>query len=142
MISKVFHAWTEEDLGGIATQITSLLKFGQVISLEGDLGAGKTALARALLRTLKNDPTLDVPSPTYTLVQTYDTPKGPVWHFDLYRLKSPDEIYEIGWEDALAENALLLIEWAERIENLLPYTTGHIKITAGADGTRTIEVSL
>jgi tRNA threonylcarbamoyladenosine biosynthesis protein TsaE len=104
------------------------------------LGAGKTALARALIRHLMNNPIQDVPSPTFTLVQTYETPIGNLWHFDLYRLKAPQEIYELGWEDALAEKAIILIEWAERLERLLPSNAMHIKISVESDNSRKIEM--
>jgi tRNA threonylcarbamoyl adenosine modification protein YjeE len=90
-----------------------------VILLTGDLGAGKSVFSRAIIRTLTGHEALDVPSPTFTLVQTYDTPKGEVYHFDLYRLKSPEELYEIGWEDALG-SGLLLVEWPDKLGYLKP----------------------
>ena len=90
------------------------LRAGDVLFLQGDLGAGKTVFARALIRTLAGDTNLTVPSPTFTLVQTYDTAAGSLWHFDLYRLKDAEEIYEIGWEDALS-GAIMIVEWPERL---------------------------
>jgi tRNA threonylcarbamoyladenosine biosynthesis protein TsaE len=106
----------EGELAAAAAALAPRLRAGDVLFLRGGLGAGKTAFARALVRALCGDAALAVPSPTFTLVQTYDTPAGALWHFDLYRLKTPDEIYEIGWEDALS-GGLVVVEWPERLGN-------------------------
>jgi tRNA threonylcarbamoyladenosine biosynthesis protein TsaE len=90
-----------------------------VVALQGGLGAGKTTLARAILRAASGDPTLVVPSPTFTLVEVYDTPRGAFWHFDLYRLEASEQVFELGWEEARAEG-IALVEWAERLGRLLP----------------------
>jgi N-acetylmuramate 1-kinase len=90
---------------------------GDLVLLSGDLGAGKSTLARALIRTLAQDPDLEVPSPTFTLVQAYDTPL-PVAHFDLYRLGDPAELDELGLDDAL-DGGIALVEWPERAGNAL-----------------------
>lgn len=95
------------------------LLVGDVVALHGDLGAGKTELARAIIRAATGDAELTVPSPTFTLAETYDTPLGPIWHFDLYRLDSPDQVWELGFEEALA-GGISLIEWPQRIGALLP----------------------
>jgi tRNA threonylcarbamoyl adenosine modification protein YjeE len=92
---------------------------GNVITLSGDLGAGKTAAARALIRYLADDPTLEVPSPTFTLMQGYDLPPYPVIHADLYRITDPAELEEIGLSP-LPEGSLALIEWPERAADALP----------------------
>jgi tRNA threonylcarbamoyladenosine biosynthesis protein TsaE len=107
-------ALTEADTLAVASRLAAEASKGDIFLLEGDLGAGKTAFARAFIRSLSGDSGQEVPSPTFTLLQTYDTPQGEVWHFDLYRLKDPDEIFELGWEDALAEG-ILLIEWPDRL---------------------------
>ena len=102
----------------LAHRIAGFTGAGDLVTLSGDLGAGKTTLARALIRELVGEPQLEVPSPTFTLMQVYDTPKFPIVHADLYRIKSPDELIELGWDEA-AEGALLLVEWAERAGNQL-----------------------
>jgi tRNA threonylcarbamoyladenosine biosynthesis protein TsaE len=103
---------TEDDTARLATSLAQLLRPGDVVALSGDLGAGKSTLARALLRALGWAD--DVPSPTFTLVQPYGPPELPfdVWHVDLYRLEGPDEVLELG---LLETDAALLIEWPERI---------------------------
>jgi tRNA threonylcarbamoyladenosine biosynthesis protein TsaE len=92
------------------------LKAGDVIYLHGDLGMGKSALARGLIRILTN-PHQDVPSPTFTLVQSYATPAFELLHLDLYRLKSPQEVHELGLDEALG-HAVLVIEWPDRLAHL------------------------
>ena len=101
----------------LAGRIAALARPGDAILLEGGLGSGKTSFARGFLSALGVRE--EVPSPTFTLVQAYDTGKGPVWHVDLYRLKHPDEVLELGLEEALAEG-ILLVEWPDRLGPLLP----------------------
>src|ERR1041384_6740050 len=92
---------------------------GDVITLSGDLGAGKTAAARAMIRYLAGDDGLEVPSPTFTLAQTYDLPAFPLIHADLYRINDASELEEIGLAP-LPEATLALIEWPERAPDALP----------------------
>ena len=89
-----------------------------VITLDGDLGAGKTTLARAICEGFGVQD--EVTSPTFALVHVYDAPKSPVYHVDLYRLDGPRDLQNIGWDDMVQSDALLLIEWPERAGNLLP----------------------
>ena len=96
----------------LGDDLASALRPGDVVALEGDLGAGKTSLARAIIRAVAGDPTLDVPSPTFTLVQSYSL-RIPVHHFDLYRLSGPEELEELGLSEALSEG-IVLVEWPER----------------------------
>jgi len=103
-----------QDLGAA---VARLLGVGDVVALYGDLGAGKTTLARALITELGFAG--EVPSPTFTLVQSYEVAPADLWHFDLYRIDDAQEIIELGFEEALAE-AICLIEWPERMGDLLP----------------------
>lgn len=105
---------------------------GDTLLLAGALGAGKTALARALIRALDGDPDLEVPSPTYTLVQTYDTRAGAVWHFDLYRLDGADAVVELGWEEAAA--GIRLVEWPDRLGRLTPADALRVTLATAGDG--------
>ena len=102
----------------LAAMLAEAARSGDVIALRGDLGAGKTELARAFVRRL-TDPDEEVPSPTFTLVQVYEAPAFEVWHFDLYRLERPDDALELDIEEAFAE-AVSLIEWPERLGPYLP----------------------
>ena len=109
---------TLADTERLAARIAARLRPGDAVLLSGPLGAGKSALARALLRTLLDDPGLEVPSPTFTLVQTYGSPIGPVHHFDLWRLDGPEPVLELGWEEAL--DGVVLVEWPDRLGTLRP----------------------
>ena len=102
-----------------ASDIANALEPGDFVTLSGDLGAGKTTFACALIRALANDPKIAVPSPTFTLMQTYELPRFALVHADLYRLTSPDELIELGLDD-LAEGSVVLMEWPDRAENRLP----------------------
>jgi tRNA threonylcarbamoyladenosine biosynthesis protein TsaE len=110
---------SEEETDALGRRLACLLRPGEVVALGGDLGAGKTALARALIRAWLDQPEEEVPSPTFTLVQTYEGERGEIWHFDLYRLERPEDAQELGFEEALGR-ALLLIEWPDRLGPLLP----------------------
>ncbi len=104
----------------LAAAVAARLAPGDCLLLEGPIGAGKTHFARHLIRAiLRVDE--DVPSPTFTLVQTYDTRAGPLWHADLYRLATPDEIEELGLTDAF-DSAICLVEWPEILGPLTPET--------------------
>ena len=106
-----------------------------VVALQGGLGVGKTTLARAILRAASGDPALIVPSPTFTLVEIYDTPAGVFWHFDLYRLEEPEQVFELGWEEARADG-MALVEWAERLGALLPPERLTVTLAMEGDGRR------
>jgi len=116
--------------------IAARLKPGDAVALWGDLGSGKTTLARAILRALGVRE--DVPSPTFTLVQSYDT-HPPVAHYDLYRLKNSREMAELGFDDALVEGAVL-VEWPERAPEVLPPDALHVRL-ALLDGGRNARIT-
>ncbi|HEY9549912.1 MAG TPA: tRNA (adenosine(37)-N6)-threonylcarbamoyltransferase complex ATPase subunit type 1 TsaE, partial [Kiloniellaceae bacterium] len=120
--------------------LARLLRPGDVIALSGDLGAGKTALARALIRALPGPQGAadeEVPSPTFTLAQIYERRPGPVWHFDLYRLESAAEVEELGFSEALA--GIALVEWPERLGALLPADALQVTLTFVKPGVKTGE---
>src|SRR5271167_2821884 len=103
------------------------LKPGDFVALSGDLGAGKTAFARGLIRALVEAPDLEAPSPTFTLMQIYEAPRGPVVHADFYRLRGARELESLGWDEAIAE-AIAIVEWAERIVKALPADRLEVRI--------------
>lgn len=110
------------------------MRRGDAILLAGPLGAGKTAFARAFVRALTGDPALEVPSPSFTLVQGYDTPRGRVHHFDLWRIEQEADLAELGWEDALEE--IVLVEWPERLGGHRPPEALEIALELGAGEAR------
>jgi tRNA threonylcarbamoyladenosine biosynthesis protein TsaE len=116
----------------LGAAIAHALKAGEAVCLSGPLGAGKSTLARALVRAL-TAPDEDVPSPTFTLVQFYDGAGLKIAHFDLYRLTNPDEAYEIGLDEALDEGAAV-IEWPERLAGSLPADRLDVEIAIEGEG--------
>lgn len=102
----------------LARRLARLAKAGDAVMLKGPLGAGKSTFARAFLRELSGKPDLDVPSPTFTLIQSYDTPNGPVSHFDLWRLDGESALEEMGWDEA--REGIVLVEWPDRLGSLTP----------------------
>jgi tRNA threonylcarbamoyl adenosine modification protein YjeE len=103
----------------LVTDIAAALEPGDLVTLSGDLGAGKTTFARAMIRNLADNPDIPVPSPTFTLIQTYDLPRFTVVHADLYRLEGPGELAELGFDD-LPKDAVVLLEWPDRAAGFLP----------------------
>ncbi len=106
----------------LARLLAAAARPGDLIALAGDLGAGKSTFARAFVHArqdMTGTPREEVPSPTFTLVQTYEIPGGAVWHFDLYRLSQPEEAGELGLDEALTDG-IVLIEWPDRLGPLLP----------------------
>ncbi|WP_181708610.1 tRNA (adenosine(37)-N6)-threonylcarbamoyltransferase complex ATPase subunit type 1 TsaE [Chthonobacter rhizosphaerae] len=125
----------------LAEDLAAVLAVGDVVALSGDLGMGKSAFARFVLRALSGDDALEVPSPTFTLVQTYETTRLPVAHFDLYRLGDEAELAEIGFDDAL-RTAVSLVEWPERAPGALPADTLVVAIRPGEGATgRTVTIA-
>ncbi|MFE3835816.1 tRNA (adenosine(37)-N6)-threonylcarbamoyltransferase complex ATPase subunit type 1 TsaE [Pseudogemmobacter sonorensis] len=108
-----FVLQTEKEARRFGARLGALLRPGRTVLLEGPVGAGKSHIARAAIRALAGEAT-EVPSPSFTLVQTYDTPGGEIWHADLYRLTHPAEAEELGLLDAM-ETAIVLVEWPDRL---------------------------
>ncbi|HWD28925.1 MAG TPA: tRNA (adenosine(37)-N6)-threonylcarbamoyltransferase complex ATPase subunit type 1 TsaE [Rhizomicrobium sp.] len=121
----------------LGARIAASLKVGDAVALQGDLGTGKTTLARAILHSL--GVTEEVPSPTFTLVQYYETPGLNVRHYDLYRIENPSEVEELGLDEALDDGAAL-IEWPERALAWLPADRLHVSLSL-EDGARRAQVT-
>jgi len=120
MTDLVLDLADEAATNRLGETLAARARAGDVLALWGDLGAGKTALARAFVRARLGEPDAEVPSPTFTLLQVYDGADGvPVFHYDLYRLERPDDVWELDLEDALA-GGVTLIEWPERLGPLVP----------------------
>ncbi|VAW11661.1 tRNA threonylcarbamoyladenosine biosynthesis protein TsaE [hydrothermal vent metagenome] len=136
----VRHLADEAATARLGAEIAPWLRPGDFVALEGDLGAGKTVLARGLLRALTRNETLEVPSPTFTLVQPYGEGHLPVGHFDLYRLNRPRDIDELGLDDALEEGAVL-VEWPSRLGDTVPADRLEIHLALTPDGRREATLS-
>lgn len=138
----LLYAWTEADLEEVAGELLNAFPEARVFALEGGLGAGKTALIKAICRVLGVDRT--VLSPTFALVNEYADPKGdPIYHFDFYRIRKLEEVLDIGYEEYLYSGYYCFLEWADMIRELLP--EGHVYILIGKEEgseVRRIEVSL
>ncbi|NCP62903.1 MAG: tRNA (adenosine(37)-N6)-threonylcarbamoyltransferase complex ATPase subunit type 1 TsaE [Alphaproteobacteria bacterium] len=121
---------SEKDTQALAVSLAKQARVGDIIYLKGTLGMGKSTFARAFIRHLADNPHIEVPSPTFTLVQSYTDLSLPVWHFDLYRLNSPEEIEELGLDEALS-TAVSLIEWPERLGRMTFSNTLVLALKAG-----------
>jgi tRNA threonylcarbamoyladenosine biosynthesis protein TsaE len=121
----------EDATADLGRTLAGLLRAGDTVLLSGPIGAGKTHLARALIRTATGEQ--DIPSPTFTLVQTYHSPLGDLWHADLYRLTHPDQVQELGLTDAMG-SAIVLVEWPDRLGPLAPPDALHIALHPAGDG--------
>jgi len=115
----------------LGKRLAQLLTVGDVVALTGDLGAGKTTLSRGIIQALCGD--IEVPSPTYTIVQTYDCAGFELWHCDLYRLDRPDDIFELGLFEAMEEN-VCLIEWPDKMGDHLIGSALTLDIQFDGDG--------
>lgn len=132
---KPIRLKSEKETLALGARLAEVLRAGDIVLLSGDLGAGKTTLARGLIQSRLGD--IDVPSPTYTLVQTYDWPMdddpAELWHCDLYRLEQPDDAYELGLIEAMGES-LLLIEWADRLGPHVPEYAIRVDLAFDGEG--------
>ena len=125
------HLSSPDQTAKVAEQLAHRLKPGDVILLSGPVGAGKSHFSRHLIQSILLEPE-DVPSPTFTLVQTYETQRGELWHSDLYRIGSTAEIEELGLAEAF-EDAICLVEWPDRLGALAPEDAVTLELSHGAD---------
>lgn len=130
-MKKMFISRDEKRTAQIAANFALLAKKGDVIALHGTLGMGKSVFARSFIQQLCG--TEEVPSPTFTLVQIYSAPDFEIYHYDLYRLKSPEEIFELGIEDAFYDG-VCLVEWPEKMAGYAPRDMWHINIETDDEG--------
>lgn len=121
----------EKATAALAAELAARARQGDVIGLSGPLGSGKTTFARYFIGARMGAG--EVPSPTFTLVEIYQPASGPaIWHFDLYRIETPEDVYELGIEDAFADG-IALIEWPEHLGALMPREHLHVALAAGTD---------
>lgn len=133
----VEETYSEVETWEVAKRFAGTLKPGDVVCLEGDLGAGKTTFTQGLCAAL--GARRAVTSPTFCIVSEHPAEKFLVVHMDLYRLHGEDDVLQIGWEDYLAQGAVLVVEWPDRAGSLIPCDAKHVRFSYGADGeTRTI----
>lgn len=138
MKTTTYTVNNEQESKQLAAKLAANIKPGDVITFSGDLGTGKTFFCREIIKNLCGKDT-KVISPTFNLLQTYEYKDRLIYHFDLYRLKHPDEIYELGIEEALSGN-ICLIEWPELADFILPQDTIHINIVTTCNTKRQIFV--
>jgi tRNA threonylcarbamoyladenosine biosynthesis protein TsaE len=132
------HLPDEEATQKLAESLAAKARPGDILLLEGPLGAGKTSFSRAFIRALAGDPKLEIPSPTFTLVQSYQTPKGEIWHYDLWRLIDHYAMEELGWDEAAQK--IVLVEWPDRLGPLTPPQALHLRFAYATPG-RSLELS-
>lgn len=136
-MEKIFISHNERETEDLAEKLALISRRGDVWALSGTLGAGKSVFARAFIKKMTN--ASEVPSPTFTLVQMYDAGSFDIFHYDLYRLKSPVEMFELGVDEAFF-SAVSLVEWPEKMGNFAPRDMWNIKIEVEGD-TRKITIS-
>jgi tRNA threonylcarbamoyladenosine biosynthesis protein TsaE len=117
---------SEAETSSLAASLAAKCRAGDLFLLSGPLGAGKSVFSRAFIRALCGEET-EVPSPTFTLVQNYECAKGTIWHYDLYRLEDPEEIFELGWEEAMVDG-ISLVEWPQKLGEFTPMYATRIAI--------------
>ncbi len=138
MGSRIFHTHSEEETIALGRELARELGDG-VVLLIGNLGAGKTTLAKGIVEGRNATPADEVSSPTFTLIHQYGD-STPVYHVDLYRLDEAREVEGLGLDDLFRSGALILLEWAERFPSLLPRTRTEIRLRALPDESREIDV--
>ncbi len=127
-----------EETNAAAREFAASLKAGTAVGLAGTLGSGKTTFAKGILSALHVDGCRFQGSPTFTLVQEYREGRVPIYHFDFYRLKNAEEIYDIGWDDYCAAGGVILVEWADRFADVMPEKTRWLRFEILDENSRTI----
>lgn len=127
----IYNSNSPKETENIAKAFSKELKSGDVICLNGDLGTGKTAFVQGLVKALGYDEPIS--SPTFTIVNCYEGKNFPIYHFDVYRIEDSDEMYEIGYEEYVYGDGLTLIEWSEKISDILPSNRYEITIKKNYD---------
>ena len=135
-MAEQFVSNSEEETEALGRRLGEILDQSTVVAFTGDLGAGKTAFARGLAKGL------DIPdrvtSPTFTIVNEYEGGRLPLFHFDMYRLSSADELFDIGWEDYLARGGVCAVEWSENVADALERDTVRVDIRRGGEESRRV----
>jgi tRNA threonylcarbamoyladenosine biosynthesis protein TsaE len=136
-VSQISHS--VEQTESVAADLARDLRGGECVALHGDLGAGKTQFVRGLVRGLGGNPR-SVSSPTFVLLNVYDTGRLTVFHLDAYRVGGADDFEAIGFPELLEQGGVVVVEWADRVRDLLPPRAIHVRITPTDEGARTIEI--
>lgn len=137
-MNQTFKVESEAEYAALLPEVVKAIEAYKVVLFQGEMGAGKTTFIRHLIRHLGTQD--EVSSPTYAIVNTYDTNKGIIHHFDCYRFESAEEAYDIGMEEYLYGSEICLIEWPDRVAELLPDRVLIISISALQDGSRTLKI--
>ena len=137
-MAQTFRTHSPEETQAIGERVGQNLKSGDIVALIGDLGAGKTCLTQGIVRGVNLDPNQIVNSPSYTLINEYEG-EIPIYHIDLYRLQRREEILALGLEEYLEGSGICIIEWADRMLDLLPEGYMEIKLSWEDEFVRTIE---
>ena len=138
-VLKEFYTHSPDETRALGRKLAQALQGGTVVAFTGDLGAGKTAFVSGMAEGLGIEER--VTSPTFTIVNEYEGGRLPLFHFDMYRLGSADELFHIGWEDYLARNGVCAVEWSENVEEALDGDTIRVDISRGQDeNTRIITI--
>ena len=133
-----FYSHNEAETEAIGARLAAALSPGAVVAYEGGLGMGKTAFTRGLAAGLGYKGR--VTSPTFTIVNEYEGGRLPLFHFDMYRLNSADDLFDIGWEDYLARGGVCAVEWSENVADALPENTVRVRIDRDGDTGRRITI--
>lgn len=136
---STFHSHSVARTEQIAADLAATLRPGDCLALHGDLGAGKTQFVRGLVRAYGGHERA-VSSPTYVLLNCYPTPRGTIFHLDAYRISGPADLEAIGFEELLQQNGLVVVEWASRVESMLPHHTIHVTLTPTSATRRRIDI--